>query len=1616
MAASGKSLFLGSVITSSDAVQEEEYVTLLKKLDLYKYFPGKMSRDDVLALIDEDLDNKKIEKQEDLCRFFLYRLLSCNYNARDLEIVTDKKTNITGQYPKRTSGDSANTSSAIRRLFGPRATKTAAESRSACSSSTESQSEAIHPLDVVAAVFVCSDPILKQDIASCLWKCKLAIPFITNVGSHGIPTVHIWPLKGIAEKWSKDGVLVAEESSIVSVPFLTIGFIRFQSDSVKKSKIINTIMSDTERTHPIFYHRNAVGSTKKRIISDGMVEISWYLPNDSADNMSREPVTVLNLRGNAANYPRQLQTVINMSSICCIVCPASDLANDDKQSIVESIQRKNKLIIVVTYDNEDTKGMPVMRIENNLLILNTECLTEANLKRNVRSFITEWEGNSSITRTNIETFLWADNNVDQNAKEIKDGISQAELVMKYVLQEKKEFRKEKLLPLHRDLWRNWVETENEIQRLNKIPKSRDIAEYRNEKEMVKVNIRRKQANLLQSSVSEAIVHFLKSLSFQNKVTRAICLRWLKIRLDTLFRKEAQVISKTNIPQHGVSTSNEELAKVQEMQRKGYLGLEHFFRELGQIYEVTQSQTPGKRHDIGCDLPQLAARFLLDGHSFEIFDGDVGFIPITWISAVFKCLSKLITEDNGGRSPKCTVLTVYGMQSSGKSTLLNTMFGCQFPVGAGRCTRGVQVQMLKVHYDKADKGKVDYILLIDTEGVRSPEMSEEMRRRRDNEITTFVVGLGHKTIINLMGENTSYLTEVLPIAVRAFLRMESVGLGPSCSIVYQNVDSQSRGEMSSQNMKLQEELDAHTRSACVMEKKEERRFHDVIQFNVETDVHYVPSLWEGEIPMAPVSRGYMKSTSELKKGLKEFCKHSIGQDISSYSLHINSLWRAITKDDFVYFFRNLLETEARECLDMFWCDLVWTFRVEASKCEARLHNDITNCPNSAKLEEICRTSKEKMIEIIKACHENLRTTLGDFFREPPQKYLQHMCQWEASSIDGLSHIKEDLTRELELEIVNLQLLKSNFFLVESKVNTLKTKIKDEVVSLLSKENTVDKSVQGTREEMMILFETKWKRWILEVKQMGEVHAQQSNIARKAQDILIEKFASHKALVLDKWNQILPSKRREIKIQKLNLLKCQTDLSDEIVAGVQKLVDKSMNDVEKRLTELTRKPSPYQNGSLENIVQTVSRTECEIEALGVKLTKDFEIDICIAAVSIAVTALSENEKKFYGYFDPVRLLEKEKKNILILFETNYEKTSNALLFVRRVCEVLTNVIQQAIEQNIAREIANDMRNKVYFGVLNNKKSFLYTTLCQMAKDGIFSNFMLYIRNPNKTIEDTLDRYIDEYSSANGDNSSQLRLLLERLVNGYVKDIISYAEETQTRLSGKDDHSMGTDVSKDITLQRWIKTFMKIASVKFVVNDIRSLSDMFGGETVDLKYFSNELLKQLNLSTPKFEHLMDLHNAEYKEMKVGVMNLLRHLVVGCTDACPFCGEICICSQPNHTGLHETPVHRPQGCNGYKADDSRVLTMESCQKLVASEYEFTPSRTSDMWVPYKQYQTVHKGWKIPGDSNPLTSTFWEWFMITYIKELEMEHRGKAPNLPEVWKTYTKEREIEKLKADMAK
>ncbi|KAI5606409.1 interferon-induced very large GTPase 1-like, partial [Silurus asotus] len=247
---------------------------------------------------------------------------------------------------------------------------------------------------------------------------------------------------------------------------------------------------------------------------------------------------------------------------------------------------------------------------------------------------------------------------------------------------------------------------------------------------------------------------------------------------------------------------------------------------------------------------------------ELMDGDAGHVPLMWVSAVLDELVKILGDQ------KVFVLSVLGIQSSGKSTMLNAMFGLQFAVSAGRCTRGAFMQLVRVSEEMKEELKFDYILIVDTEGLRALELAGTSTRHHDNEIATFVVGLGNLTLINIFGENPAEMQDILQIVVQAFLRMKKVRLNPSCLFVHQNVGDVSAGEKNMEGRRrLQEKLDEMAKLAAKEEEESEAEcFSDVIEFNVKEDVYYFAQLWEGSPPMAPPNPSYSRNVQNLKKAI------------------------------------------------------------------------------------------------------------------------------------------------------------------------------------------------------------------------------------------------------------------------------------------------------------------------------------------------------------------------------------------------------------------------------------------------------------------------------------------------------------------------------------------------------------------------------------------------------------------------------------------------------------------------------------------------------------------------------------------------------------------------------
>ncbi len=110
-----------------------------------------------------------------------------------------------------------------------------------------------------------------------------------------------------------------------------------------------------------------------------------------------------------------------------------------------------------------------------------------------------------------------------------------------------------------------------------------------------------------------------------------------------------------------------------------------------------------------------------------------------------------------REEKTIVISVLGPQSSGKSTLLNFLFGCDFATSEGRCTRGVYGTYFKFVENKGHvlkKTHCEGVFVIDTEGLfaitNEKDRKDEDRKNFDSKLVLFCLAVSDFVVINVRG--------------------------------------------------------------------------------------------------------------------------------------------------------------------------------------------------------------------------------------------------------------------------------------------------------------------------------------------------------------------------------------------------------------------------------------------------------------------------------------------------------------------------------------------------------------------------------------------------------------------------------------------------------------------------------------------------------------------------------------------------------------------------------------------------------------------------------------------------------------------------------------------------
>ena len=113
-----------------------------------------------------------------------------------------------------------------------------------------------------------------------------------------------------------------------------------------------------------------------------------------------------------------------------------------------------------------------------------------------------------------------------------------------------------------------------------------------------------------------------------------------------------------------------------------------------------------------------------------------------------------------------MISILGPQNSGKSTLLNFMFGCDFSVSDGRCTRGIYGSFIKATGESANE--FDYLLVLDTEGLQSIDQSDP---EYDRKIILFVFGVSNIVILNTKDQITEDFKTTLEVCVNSLSKIE-----------------------------------------------------------------------------------------------------------------------------------------------------------------------------------------------------------------------------------------------------------------------------------------------------------------------------------------------------------------------------------------------------------------------------------------------------------------------------------------------------------------------------------------------------------------------------------------------------------------------------------------------------------------------------------------------------------------------------------------------------------------------------------------------------------------------------------------------------------------------------
>lgn len=1014
-----------------------------------------------------------------------------------------------------------------------------------------------------------------------------------------------------------------------------------------------------------------------------------------------------------------------------------------------------------------------------------------------------------------------------------------------------------------------------------------------------------------------------------------------------------------------------------------LVIDHFWREISHLYLVNQTEY---QH-----FPHLAAQHLIDGFSLELLDGDSMLLNIQWIEQVFISLDKILYEELD-RTARILVLSICGSQSSGKSFLLKTMYGVRVRSSVGACTQGVNMMLVKVFYQY-----YDYILLLDTEGLRAPEFNGmKDAEMRDNILASFSVLPADGTILLNKGEINQALEDILPIVLYLYatssLAKQLGGQIPSkLFFVYNQIDPGQPQKGMELLQDLTTRLQNVTHQIIQAVSTEGIPFYGFEQCRLDlknlsnSDFRILSNNMNNPPINHPISlfgeqslylREWIDRRITNISGSPRWQPRSIINMIDYLKIVSNMVRRAphITSvsTSLEIFENNKLNTEIE--------NIKHNFSSISHQIRSEVENEIISIYiNSSDIYNYTIISWNQFENITDYANTILSRKMNNIILETQEeifnlvkgtkRQLYHEEDWVNFLKDKEKRNKKILTIKIVREITNF-----DFY------DKTQAKIRADFITKCDEINCTDLNLNEQKQIFNDILKKRTKE-IEESDRFGFI-----NVTYEIKTVYNNSAIIKDIKIFNQNNFCHPNGSLIKLFNDENLLKnFQNNQSDEQIEqyhhrliqenrNVNQIIDQIKSFIEILINSETR----YESLIVNNVLQRIQKIIKERSIISLDMIKDVHQEtFCFLEYK-----LIKLQNEWDSMYNRTKRLEENKEKLWKFFQNIVQGVRGIQLFQLTIYNEIKNSWHNGFIEYLIQDVATEVSKERWIG----NSDILQAKLDQIKIE--------ILKKSNITI------LLDEISSANIFYEKSVLNFVQIHVNNYIQNewIKFYNDIMDTITRAGNDAKLASNNRLNIFLNR-----LHDQTLPFSIRSrLPTTASTYGSADSQSTDIFDSIIKKLRSAIPETPQLL-LNGNESEQ----ILNRIREYGATestkprCNHACRLCGAPCF-KHSGHSGHHDFH-HQPSGLVGRRWMHSDHIVHDTCHDLFMKNASFTFNAEKGPFHPYAQFPKI-LDYEVPA-SESQRSLLGEYLMSKYHKEIAEYYKIQPnPSIPIKYYEHTLE------------